>query len=173
MHICSRQTLGVTVVPHSCNNICAETDARSSNSEKRLGHKIHPTQPLVSQIRYITPTLALGGFTFLPLSTMAIVNAISPLLRSLKDFRLSYPLKKDFSKKTTRWFISAASIGIILTMLSTAAASSYEPISVYARNFNTTSLLWYEKVLRNATSSFGLSRSRVCSGSIIQLGDGM
>jgi hypothetical protein len=105
-------------------------------------------------------------------STMTFLNAVASPYRALKAYRLPYPVKRDFNAAPTWWFTAVASCGIIITMLLTAAASAYEPISVYSRIFNSGSPLWYEYVLGNATSTLGLSKSRVCAGSIIQLGDG-
>jgi hypothetical protein len=103
---------------------------------------------------------------------MTVLNAAAYPFRALKAYRLPYPVKRDFDATPTWWFTAVASCGIVMTMLLTAAASAYEPISVYSRTFNTSNPLWYENVLGTATSTLGLSKSRVCSGSIIQLGDG-
>lgn len=103
---------------------------------------------------------------------MSLINNLATCLKSLKNFRIAYPVKRDFSQKTSWWFTSVASFGIVITMLGVAAASGYEPIPSYSRTFNTTSPLWYEVLLGNATSSLGLSASRVCSGSVIELGNG-
>jgi hypothetical protein len=106
------------------------------------------------------------------LSPMSPINNLATCFKSLKNFRIAYPIKRDFSQKTTWWFTSVASFGIVITMLGVAAASGYEPIPSYSRTFNITSPLWYEVLLGNATSSLGLSASRVCSGSVIELGNG-
>jgi len=103
---------------------------------------------------------------------MSPINYLAAAFKSLKDFRLSYPLNREFSQNATWWFTSIASVVVIITMLLVSAASAYEAISIYSRDFNTTSPLWYEILLANATSSLGLSPSRVCSSSVIELGSG-
>lgn len=109
----------------------------------------------------------------LQFSTMPFFTAVATTLKtSIKNFRLQYPLNENFSQRTSRWFAAILIVVAVILMLITAAAQAYEPISVYSRDYNDNTLLWYERLLGNATSSLGLLQSWACSGSIIQLGDG-
>jgi hypothetical protein len=102
-----------------------------------------------------------------------MAEILTRLKRSLENYRLQYPLTEDFSPKISRGFTGLLIVVALLLMLVTAAAQAYEPISVYSRYFTGNTLLWYEYLLGNATTRLGLPQSWACSGSIIQLGDGM
>jgi hypothetical protein len=91
---------------------------------------------------------------------------------SVKNFQLEYPRTQKFDKRRTRIFTAILVVVSATLMLLTAAAQTYEPLSVYSRAFNGTTSLWYERFLRSGASGLGLPESWSCSGSIIQLGDG-
>jgi hypothetical protein len=100
------------------------------------------------------------------------VNIVtSRLLKPVKAFRLQYPVKQNFGPRSTWIFITIAIVGSVILMLLTVAGQAYEPITVYSRSFNGSTTLWYERLLRGATSRLGLPKSWDCSSSIIQLGD--
>ena len=94
------------------------------------------------------------------------------LLTSVKNFRLQYPQTKDFGARSTWVFISITIIVSVIIMMLAIAGQAYEPITVYSRSYNNSGLLWYERLLRNATSRLGFSNSWSCSDSIVDLGDG-
>jgi hypothetical protein len=106
-------------------------------------------------------------------SPMPVFTALATSLKnSIRDFRLQYPLNGNFTRRISRWFAAILIVVAVILMVITAAAQAYEAISVYSREYNGNTLLWYERLLGNATSRLGLPQSWVCSGSIIQLGEG-
>jgi hypothetical protein len=106
-------------------------------------------------------------------SPMPVFTAVATGLKnSIRDFRLQYPHNGNFSRRISRWFAAILIVVAVILMLITASAQAYEPISVYSRDYNDNNLLWYERLLGNATSRLGLPQSWVCSGSIILLGQG-
>jgi hypothetical protein len=105
----------------------------------------------------------------MPLFTAVAIS----LKNSIKNFRLQYPLNENFDQRISRWFAAILIVVAVVLMMVTAAAQAYEPLSVYSREFNGNTLLWYERLLGTATSRLGLPQSWACSWSIIQLGEGI
>lgn len=104
---------------------------------------------------------------------MRVAVVTTRLIKSVRAFRLQYPVKQNFGSRATWIFITILIVGGIILMLLTVAGQAYEPITVYSRSFNGSTTLWYERLLRDTTSRLGLPKSWDCSDSIIQLGDSL